>query len=553
MQKIKVNLIPSGLPVACYSSQYDEGRVIRCELYNGLQPYTLQENDVVTLNLRKPDNHVVTATLNSTAGNKYVDLVTSEQMTAVFGVNKCLLKITNTGIEVGTAEFLMFVQKDVIANGDPSESVIEGLDEQVTAIALAEVQEILQDYSIDYFPSDKYWQDNALYKRIFRTVDGIRTDFDVSELKPANGKTYFIAPNGNDSNTGEDKEHPLQKLSTAIAKEDVNTIIVMDGIYNLGRVGGSFTKGVNIIADENAKPVFVMSRDKTWSATAGKTNVYQTTDSANTYYGVVRLNARDNDGDFINYTLVASIDDVETTENSYYVSDHDIYIHSENTPQKVYVLVSGVNVHATLSNGETLYIEGCEFVGGNYGGVRVTNGGTAKPLVLLKNCGFSHSYLGNAMYLQGCSGIIQNCYASYGASDGFNYHLSGDAIPDSIEINCIGRHNGTEGNNTNNGSTMHDGGKIIRLNCEYFDNIGPNLADVSESTRSYNYGVVSHDSAGASTNKTGFQCQMGTMYNDTCASYNNGYEFQVYNGGELRQKNCSGAVTVLDTAKLRAY
>ena len=134
MQKIKVNLIPSGLPVACYSSQYDEGRVIRCELYNGLQPYTLQENDVVTLNLRKPDNHVVTATLSATAGNKHVDLVTSEQMTAVFGVNKCLLKITNTGIEVGTAEFVMFVQKDVIANGDPSESVIEGLPQMVEEI-----------------------------------------------------------------------------------------------------------------------------------------------------------------------------------------------------------------------------------------------------------------------------------------------------------------------------------------------------------------------------------------------------------------------------------
>ena len=157
MQKIKVNLIPSGLPVACYSSQYDEGRVIRCELYNGLQPYTLQENDVVTLNLRKPDNHVVTATLSATAGNKYVDLVTSEQMTAVFGVNKCLLKITNTGLEVGTAEFVMFVQKDVIANGDPSESVIEGLQEMVDALVDADLGDNYYNKAqSDAFITDEY-------------------------------------------------------------------------------------------------------------------------------------------------------------------------------------------------------------------------------------------------------------------------------------------------------------------------------------------------------------------------------------------------------------
>ena len=547
MEIIKLNLIPSGVNPVCHCSQYDAGRVIRFELFDGLTPYTLSSEDEITLKVRKPDNTIVTAEVENTEDN-YIDIVTTEQMTACFGNNIGELNITNDDKVIGSLNFVMIIEKDPIANGDPSQSVIKDLDELV----LEETQKILGDYGLDRFPSDLYWEGNALYHRLVKTIEGINTDFDVSELKPANEKTYYISPTGNDNNSGEDAEHPLTKLSTALAKSDVKTVVCADGIYNLGRVGGSFTKGVNIIAAEGAHPIFIMSRDKSWSATDGYTKVYETTDTANAYYGVVQANARDTNGDLLNYTLVNSLEDVESTASSYYVSDHTIYIHSESAPQKVYVLVSGVNIHATLSDGETLYIEGCEFIGGNYGGVRVTNGGTKKPLVLLKNCGFSKSYLGNALYLQGCSGIIQNCYASYGAADGFNYHATNNVVPDTIEISCIGRYNGTIGNNTNNGSTTHDGAKILRLNCEYYGNIGPNLADVNNSI-SYNYGVVSHDSNGSSTNKSGFQCQGGIMWNDTCAAYNNDYNFQAYLGGELRLRNCTGSAVITDTAKLKAY
>ena len=407
--------------------------------------------------------------------------------------------------------------------------------------------------TLNKFPSDVLWNDNALFGKLKRTFNGITTDFDVSSLMPTQGKTYYVKPNGNDSNSGEDRDHPLQKLSTAIAKADVQTIIVMDGIYNIGRVGGSFTKGINIIADTNAHPIFIMSRDKTWSKTNGYNYIYETTDSASTFYGVIKADTRDSYGDLLSYSLAASLADVEANENSYFVSGNTIYVHSASSPQKLYVLVSGVNLHATLSNGDTLYVEGIEFIGGNYGGLRVTNGSSSKkPLVLVKNCGFSRSYMGNDFYLQGCSGIVQNCYASHAADDGFNYHATLNVIPDSIEIGCIGRFNGTVGNNTNNGSTTHDAAKILRLNCEFFGNIGPNIADVDNS-KSFNYGVVSLDSAGSSTNKTGIQCQNSIMYCDTCSAYNNGYNFQAYLGGVMYVKNCCGSLDIGSDGKALAY
>lgn len=131
MEIIKLNLIPSGVNPTCHCSQYDNGRVIRIELFDGLTPYTLQSGDTVTLNVRKPDNTIVTTSLTATQGNKYVDLVTTEQICACVGYNLCDLTITNGSVVIGTLNFVMAVERDVLADGIPSQSVIEDLDELV--------------------------------------------------------------------------------------------------------------------------------------------------------------------------------------------------------------------------------------------------------------------------------------------------------------------------------------------------------------------------------------------------------------------------------------
>ena len=133
MEIIKLNLIPSGVNPICHAKQYDEGRIIRFMLFDGLTPYTLQSGDTVTLNLRKPDNTIIESSVTATQGNKYVDLVTTEQICAVAGYNLGTFKITNGSVEIGTLNFIMEVGKDVLANGIPSQSVIDDLDELVQA------------------------------------------------------------------------------------------------------------------------------------------------------------------------------------------------------------------------------------------------------------------------------------------------------------------------------------------------------------------------------------------------------------------------------------
>ena len=131
MEIIKLNLIPNGVNPTCHCSQYDEGRVIRIELFDGLTPYTLQSGDTVTLNVRKPDNTIVTTTVETTQGNNYVDILTTEQICACVGYNLCDLTITNGSKVIGTLNFIMAIERDVLADGIPSQSVIEDLDELV--------------------------------------------------------------------------------------------------------------------------------------------------------------------------------------------------------------------------------------------------------------------------------------------------------------------------------------------------------------------------------------------------------------------------------------
>ena len=130
MESIKLNLIPNGVSPACHCSQYDNGRVIRLELFDGLTPYTIRSGDTFTLNVRKQDNTIIdsSAPISATQGNTYVDLTTTTQICAVTGLNLCDLKITNGSTEIGTLNFIMVVERDVLADGDPSESVIEDLD-----------------------------------------------------------------------------------------------------------------------------------------------------------------------------------------------------------------------------------------------------------------------------------------------------------------------------------------------------------------------------------------------------------------------------------------
>lgn len=167
IESMNLNIIPNGVTPVCHVSQYDVNRTIRINLFEGNSPYIIQSGDRFFINVRKPDNTVVVMSVNSTQGNSYVDIVTDQNMTACVGETLCQLKITNDSKNIGTLNFIMLVERDVLADGIASQSVIEDLD--------ALVEESAKDYVIE-------------------TVDEISSQTvnlaNVEYLKNATGITY---------------------------------------------------------------------------------------------------------------------------------------------------------------------------------------------------------------------------------------------------------------------------------------------------------------------------------------------------------------------------
>ena len=133
MEQIKLDLIPGKMPPTCHVSQYDDGRSIRLDLYEGGQVYTLGGTEVITLKVRKPDGNFVTKSVTATLGNTYVTITTTEQMTAVAGMNLCELEVKRGGNTLGTMNFIMNVEMDPIDGASSSETVIQNLAAMVDA------------------------------------------------------------------------------------------------------------------------------------------------------------------------------------------------------------------------------------------------------------------------------------------------------------------------------------------------------------------------------------------------------------------------------------
>ena len=128
MQTINLNLVPGKVKQVVHSSQYDVGRTFRCNLLNGNTVYTLDGTETITIEGQKSDNHIFLYNVTNTSST-YVDVTTTEQMTALAGYVDCELRIKKSGVDIGTANFWLEVEKAATENGTPSDSDISALRE----------------------------------------------------------------------------------------------------------------------------------------------------------------------------------------------------------------------------------------------------------------------------------------------------------------------------------------------------------------------------------------------------------------------------------------
>ncbi|TDM43436.1 hypothetical protein ETI09_03430 [Macrococcoides canis] len=335
--------------------------------------------------------------------------------------------------------------------------------------------------------------------RLFLSIDGnYITDYDVEESKIINGVTYYVDfVNGSDDYDGLSQYSPFKSMVKAFSMVNLGEIKVKGGKHFRYNTfwPANFNKAINITSYDGIAQLIMADRLE-WTKTSGYTNVYQI---ARARVGkVVDLSVSNSNG-YLEFKKKLSIADVDSEANTWFIENDIVYAHYKSQPKsdELVALLLSDPLRIT-SNISYFFLQDIEIIGGN----RPFRSESEVIKLYAKNTKFLHSSASNGNGVEivgGISAIFQECVAEHNNMDGFNYHqgLNGSK-PYILELSCIGSNNGGDkgsaGSKSNNGSTAHDGIKIIRIKGLYAFNDGGNVADVNSGTQSWNLGVRAFDS-----------------------------------------------------------
>lgn len=436
-----------------------------------------------------------------------------------------------------------------------AQEVLDALTEEVTT-AVKGIETEVERYRKEYYNDYTYYKPTALTDSFFDNVTLFRSN-DKANFKyfeniknsfknvpTFENKNVYVSPDGNDSTGHGTESEPYFSINKGLSiMNDGDTLIIKEGIYY--RVQEYISKSINIIGDGD---VIISDTDNVeWTQNATYSNVYQI-NRTNISNRIIDLRQRDK-GVYNTFTLVNSIEEVSQTPYSYYYDSPTIYANNGGVVSKTNTAVPIQLGHAlftfTASNSDiNVYMENLKFIGGSRGCVVANATSSYVPTITCVDCDmlFGGGAVNNnyeVVASLGAKTIMLNCKANYGRKDGFNYHAGSGHPAYAIEINCEGSNNGHgREDNTCNGSTAHDGSKVLRLNGVYFNNQGSNVADVHENTVSYNINCKSFDSKATEQNvySSDFGNQQAgcIMYLVNCfAQGNSAYNLQCQTGSTI--------------------
>lgn len=392
-----------------------------------------------------------------------------------------------------------------------------------------------------------------LVNRIYKDEFGQPfTDYDVTESKFNKGKTYYVDyQNGSDYSDGLTKETAFKSFKKAAGMTDVGEISFKGGKhfrYN-STWPATITRAINMTSYDGVAQL-IMADDIDWSLVSGYSNVYMMNRGA---VGKVVDLSRKIGTSYKEFKKVNSIDEVQSTADSYYYDGSNVYARYSVQPKKdeLVALLQSDNVRIT-TNLDYFYMQDLELIGGN----RPYRNESEVSEEYFKNVKFLHATAinGNGYEIVGGkTAIAQKCIASSNVLDGFNYHVGATgSIPLIAEIDCLAEENGIDkgaiSGKSNNGSTLHDGVKGVRINGIYSKNDGGNIADVNVGTQSWNLGVTAFDSY----QNADFMLSDSEMWLDGCDCYGSVLGLQVGNNSTayVRNSNLQHELVVEGSSKV---
>lgn len=410
-------------------------------------------------------------------------------------------------------------------------------------------------YDVDAYgqlrmPSDitSFWT-NAVYMN--SDCSG-STDFDVRSLKPSGQRYYVRHTGGASGNDGLTFATAVNSINVALGKANVAEIILQPGDYpRTNNAVGEIVLARNIymgVLGNGRARIFGCDLNLVWAVNGTFGNVYQTA-IANTSGLRMAWDSKypDSHGDFMEYSNAGSLASVSTTPGSFFWDGAIMYVRTIDDRAPDVDIRVWRDTTFRVTGPFTFYTENIDFVGIQNVNTREATASNA-PLWVGVNCTFGYSdssgISGSGSFrTEGGNSILVNCTSYKGARDGFNYHWFNSTLNNCgwhVEIGCIGRDNGATGLGNNQGSTIHDGGKILRINGRYERNEGPNLEDVNTNTVSYNVGCFLGDSYKITTPR---QIQSGSGALMYCVGLTtqgrSDFDASLDTGGTVKHYKCS--------------
>lgn len=264
MEQIRVDIIPGRAIPVCHASQFDDGRVIRVNLTdNYSSDYILDGTEEITVNVRKVDGNIVVSQCDVVSGRSYVDIVTTEQMTACHGSNISNLTIEKNGTTIGTINFILEVEKDPLEGGITSASEINNLATQVDGFVAISVADQYDSANVifDSVPTAGHGNGYAVTSAGVKNAIPANSDFSLSGLSdttitsPSSGQVLLY--NGSKwTNSSKDMQN---KTSTVTFNETYANcrVWLKDGWVSITYQGENKTHSASdvlFVLPENLRP-----------------------------------------------------------------------------------------------------------------------------------------------------------------------------------------------------------------------------------------------------------------------------------------------------------
>lgn len=175
-------------------------------------------------------------------------------------------------------------------------------------------------------------------------------------------KTYYVNVNtGSDTNNGLTPGAALGTIAAAVAKSDVDIIVLAPGTYTrdptsngLGNVVQlNITRNVSIVCPDGRAKVSLRNAFATWTQNGTYTNVYEVSRSG--IYRVFDSSKLDGYGDYTELKHVNSVAEVNTNVSSWYNDGVKTYVRTIVTWARIYPGSSIVSTYTINFNPITTF------------------------------------------------------------------------------------------------------------------------------------------------------------------------------------------------------